>query len=130
MARHFSRPTSYIYIISISSYKDQDDPSIYIAKTEKGAIRRLFKELIRFPWGDQVFPCETSQSIYDAYLSELPQTVEEFTKWFLERQKSLFPTRFARARQIHNDHWHDREDLIFWDVHRQLVQEDDETDQE
>jgi len=130
MARHFSRNTSYIYIVSICSYKDQDDPSIYVAKTEKSAVRSLFKELTGFPWGNSVFPRGTSKDIYEAYLPELPHTLEEFRKWFLKLQKTVFPKRFARARHIHNDEWDDREDLIFWNVHRQIVQEDDDTDEE
>ncbi len=130
MARHFSRPTSYIYIVSICSYKDQDDPCLYTTQTEKGAVRRLFKELTGWVWGNMVFPRGSSQEIYDGYLCELPETLEEFRKWFLKLQKTVFPKRFARARHIHNDEWDDREDLIFWNVRRQIVQHDDETDEE
>jgi hypothetical protein len=130
MARQFYRPISYIYFINICSYKDQDDPSQYTAQTEKGAVRILFKELTGvWAWGNHVFPRGSSQNIYDGYLCELPETIEEFRKWFLKLQNSVFPKRFARARHIHNDEWDDREDLIFWNVDRQLVQNDDETDE-
>jgi hypothetical protein len=132
MARHFSRPTSFIYFISICSFKDQDDPCYHTAKTEKGAVRRLFQELTGWIWGNgHVFPRgDISKNIYEGYLCELPETVEEFRKWFMKLQMDVFPKRFPKAQHHHKDDWEDREDLVLWNVHRQIVQEDDETDEE
>lgn len=124
-----ARPSTLIYISSIRSYKDQDDPSMYSNTSEKGAIRRVFKELCGWVWGRSVFSSnQIATEIYEAYSSELPTTQNEFRQWFNKLQRELFPKRFPRVYHYHNDSWDDCESLIFWDIRTQRVMIDDDSD--